>query len=763
MSPICSIAGPDILGALCDEEFLTTLATHSSYSLTLDFGHPWKINRLTDLPRDIGRDDKDPGAAADIIAIAGPRHPRGLMRRIVLYNFNHTFIIMKQYLLRAALRVGISVGTLAGSMILSSFIALVPEAHAALTPSGPIVINGQNGTVVTGLKITSTTGDCVKILNSTNITVKSSEIGPCKGRGVHISGGNNNKVYDSYIHVENPASGCCDTRDGILIEGGSSYITIQGNVIAYGESNVEVQTGGNHHISVIGNFLLNPRGPFPRGQNFQSWGTGSSPNTTITVSNNYTLSSTDTAKYLYSENQEDSINFGFTNGITAQNNYVVGGHSPSGCGIIVDYAANNANFSTNILSNTGQCGIGIAHGMNHTVSGNKILNLNPVAGGGNTALYVWNQYAPSCGPVTASNNIADGIKPDGTHSGYWDGGGCGTVKITGNTFNQAAYNMLYPMASTNPPPSIPVQPKNCVADSPYTTNTFLPLCDTSVAPDTTLPSTPTNLTAAPVSSSQINLSWTASTDNVGVQGYKVYRNGVQIATVTSGNSYSDTGLSPSTTYYYTVSAFDAAGNTSAQSNSGSATTKTSVASGAVTVSVALSSGDAEEQQSAGRMFLNSSDLELTEDPGIWGSAAPRQVVGMRFANITIPKGATITNAYIQFTAKDKKRTNPTSLTLRAQASDSAAVFSTTAFNVSSRPLTIASVSWSPVVWSVVGEASTNQRTPNLASVIQEVVNRSGWISGNSIAVIVKGSGHRTAWAYDGSTSRAPLLRIEFAY
>ncbi len=90
--------------------------------------------------------------------------------------------------------------------------------------------------------------------------------------------------------------------------------------------------------------------------------------------------------------------------------------------------------------------------------------------------------------------------------------------------------------------------------------------------DTTAPSTPTGLTATASSSSQINLSWSASTDNVGVTGYKVYRGGAQIAT-TTGISYSNTGLSPSVTYSYTVSAYDAAGNTSAQSTSVSATTR----------------------------------------------------------------------------------------------------------------------------------------------------------------------------------------------
>src|SRR5439155_151307 len=89
--------------------------------------------------------------------------------------------------------------------------------------------------------------------------------------------------------------------------------------------------------------------------------------------------------------------------------------------------------------------------------------------------------------------------------------------------------------------------------------------------DTTPPSVPTGLTATAVSSSQINLSWTASSDNVGVSGYRVFRGGTQIAT-TSTTSFANTGLSASTTYSYTVAAYDAAGNLSAQSSSASATT-----------------------------------------------------------------------------------------------------------------------------------------------------------------------------------------------
>ena len=96
---------------------------------------------------------------------------------------------------------------------------------------------------------------------------------------------------------------------------------------------------------------------------------------------------------------------------------------------------------------------------------------------------------------------------------------------------------------------------------------------TVLAPaDAIAPSVPTNLTATAASSTQINLAWTASTDNVGVTGYKIFRNGTQIATSTV-TSYQNPGLTPSTTYSYRVSAFDAAGNNSPQSAAASATTQ----------------------------------------------------------------------------------------------------------------------------------------------------------------------------------------------
>lgn len=89
--------------------------------------------------------------------------------------------------------------------------------------------------------------------------------------------------------------------------------------------------------------------------------------------------------------------------------------------------------------------------------------------------------------------------------------------------------------------------------------------------DTTPPSAPTNLAASAPSPTQVNLSWTAATDDTGVTGYEIQRNGTAITTVT-GTSYSDTSVAASTNYTYAVVAIDAAGNRSAPSTSVSVTT-----------------------------------------------------------------------------------------------------------------------------------------------------------------------------------------------
>jgi len=100
-----------------------------------------------------------------------------------------------------------------------------------------------------------------------------------------------------------------------------------------------------------------------------------------------------------------------------------------------------------------------------------------------------------------------------------------------------------------------------------------PASATTFQPDTAPPSIPTGLSFVSPSTSEIDLSWKPSTDNVGVAGYDVYRDGTQIAATVSA-TYVDTGLATSTTHLYAVRAYDAAGNISPQQSIGATTLAT---------------------------------------------------------------------------------------------------------------------------------------------------------------------------------------------
>jgi hypothetical protein len=367
--------------------------------------------------------------------------------------------------------------------------------------------SANNGQTFKNYRISTTSGDCVDMKGVTGVTFEDSDIGPCAGRGIYINSGSSNNIYDSYIHVDGASTGCCDTRDGVFLNG-SSYNTIQGNVIAFSESNVE--DFGNDN-TITGNFMLNPQGIFPRGQQIQ---TGNSATNTV-ISNNLLVSTSDstlgpalgtdsTAPVPYSQGTtssppEDSINIYQSSNTLVDNNYVTGGldaitpgsggcQSPSGCGILgADYQTNSSTITGNIVVDTGQCGIGMGNGTDHVVTNNKVINLNPNSGG-NTAIYIWNQYAPACGPVLLNGNVATEIQSSGYASGFWNGGGCAPVTCDGtntavsgcNTFDsgnaRTAYDALIADPAVITPPLIPPLPKNCVANSPFSTQTSLPPC-----------------------------------------------------------------------------------------------------------------------------------------------------------------------------------------------------------------------------------------------------------------------------------------------
>ncbi|WP_445456601.1 reprolysin-like metallopeptidase [Flavobacterium sp. HNIBRBA15423] len=128
--------------------------------------------------------------------------------------------------------------------------------------------------------------------------------------------------------------------------------------------------------------------------------------------------------------------------------------------------------------------------------------------------------------------------------------------------------------------------------------------------DTTAPSTPTNLTASGTTQTTTNLSWTASTDNIGVTGYNVYQGATQIGTATS-TTYAVTGLSPATAYGFTVRAKDAAGNLSALSNTANITTLP----GTTDPTYCTSKGNSVSDEYIGRVQLNTINNTSTGNNG----------------------------------------------------------------------------------------------------------------------------------------------------
>lgn len=170
---------------------------------------------------------------------------------------------------------------------------------------------------------------------------------------------------------------------------------------------------------------------------------------------------------------------------------------------------------------------------------------------------------------------------------------------------------------------------------------------------------------------------------------------------------------------------------------------------------------ANQTQTVGALDAGSSDLEF----GTEGSGNDPQLVGLRFTGINIPKGAIIVNAYIQFTVDaTNKNTDPCLVHIKGEASDNPLTFDpTTPFNLSSRPKSSDSVSWnvSGATWATVGSAGTDQRTPDLSALIQSIVNRSAWSSGNALALYLYGSGTREVESFDGDAPKAALLLISY--
>ena len=176
------------------------------------------------------------------------------------------------------------------------------------------------------------------------------------------------------------------------------------------------------------------------------------------------------------------------------------------------------------------------------------------------------------------------------------------------------------------------------------------------------------------------------------------------------------------------------------------------------------------EEGAGNMDASSSDIEIgVQEPG-QAETVP-QYVGLRFADLTIPQGATITGAYIQFTVDENKNGNPFNVDIVAEDVDNAPTFTVAQYDISSRYASHSTAS--SVNWTLAGDGSTDwlnendatplQRTPDISSLVQAVVGRTGWASGNAMSFIMVGGGCRTAISYEKNAAKAAVLHVDYTY
>ncbi len=167
-----------------------------------------------------------------------------------------------------------------------------------------------------------------------------------------------------------------------------------------------------------------------------------------------------------------------------------------------------------------------------------------------------------------------------------------------------------------------------------------------------------------------------------------------------------------------------------------------------------------EEASNGNIYNSTGAIDLVFDgePNPWRG---NQFVALRFTGVSVPPGATVVSAHVQFTSRGTSGLNPCALQVSLQDADDAASLGWTPFNFSQRPRT-ATVPWSPPLWPTANQSGIAQRTPNLAGIVQSVINRPGWAAGNSVVAFVEGVGRRSSWSWDQDPARAARLCVAYA-
>jgi len=178
------------------------------------------------------------------------------------------------------------------------------------------------------------------------------------------------------------------------------------------------------------------------------------------------------------------------------------------------------------------------------------------------------------------------------------------------------------------------------------------------------------------------------------------------------------------------------------------------------VGISLASDDNEEYVATGATDFGSSDLEMVTEGG------GQQIVGLRFSSVKLPKNAVIQSAYIQFAA-DEAHSNAVTLNFWGLAHDSLPTFQNELKSISKFDTTASKVNWANLQAWVIGEITDKQKSPDLKTILQEIISRNGWKQGNPIGFVVKGpntGGRRVADSFeDAAGGRGTVAKLIIEY
>ena len=171
--------------------------------------------------------------------------------------------------------------------------------------------------------------------------------------------------------------------------------------------------------------------------------------------------------------------------------------------------------------------------------------------------------------------------------------------------------------------------------------------------------------------------------------------------------------------------------------------------------------DAEEKDPASGLEVNVNDNDL-EMAGVAESGESDHQIAVRFM-MNVPQGAKVCSAYIQFTSRGSVSYGTLAATISGEDVDASAPFVTNNGELSARTKTTATVAWTVPLWPTSNQSGADQRTPDLSTIVQEIVDRPGWVAGNNTAFffVPGNSGYRRAQSITSGTATAPKLHVEY--